>query len=417
MKPLPTGVVATPYGFRTFQRVRDPEQPNGRLVSKRWPPDTAIKTMTDWREAQRVAARQPRTTFDAPVELTGFAADVLTYLDAVRGMPSYSNRVRDIGEWLALFGDRPRAQIQSVEILTARNRWLAEGPKRIMVQGRWTSVAAPLKPSTVNKRLRALENFFTVLDPHADNPVRQVPECEEAAPAPKGHTFAVALDILAHMPDLTTPKTGELAEPGSLSRVRFEVMLWTGLPARQVAALTPEHIDWHRGTVLPPKRLKGKRSRRAGHRVERPRPLLPQALAALKRYFRLGANRPFSNSALSRAVKAAIRKANRARAAKHQPPIPLTSTVYELTRHTFGTEAMRASRNLTAVQELMGHTDMKQTARYAAAAIGEQSQQAIRDLRVVTSGNVSPRQKAHRDRSRRTRTHRTAKKNGAPGQN
>ena len=378
-RELPTGIARTATGYRTWVWAA------GRNRSKRWKADATIGEMRDWREDQRVEARKPTPIAEQSVVLTGFAADATVYLEAVRALSSYTNRVRDIGEWIALFGDAPSLEIQPVQIRAARDRWMTVGPKRVLEKqhgekAEWIERRTPLAAQTINLRLRALENFFTVMYPRAVNPVRQVDEVGEPAPQPRGYSFALALEILSFMPDLTTPKKGEVAEVGSLSCARFETMLWTGLPRSQLVRLKPDMVDWIAGTVLLPRRQKGKQSRRARRRQERPRPLLPQALAALKRLFALGANRQFSSSSLGRAVKSALRAANRVRAAKNRPLIPESATVYQLTRHTFGTEAMRASRNLKAVQELMGHADINQTARYAMAAVSESMVEAIRQM-------------------------------------
>lgn len=119
------------------------------------------------------------------------------------------------------------------------------------------------------------------------NPVRDVPEIEQPDAEPRGHRFALALEIFSFMPDRTTPKKNGTHESGSLSRVRFEAMLWTALNAVQLARLKPDvHIDWIAGTYLPPRRKKGKKSRRARGRHERPRPLLPQAICRLETVLR-----------------------------------------------------------------------------------------------------------------------------------
>ena len=431
-RDLPTGIIRTASGYRTFQRVPDPDRPNGRLVTKRWGHEATETEMVHWREAERVEARKPKPAVEQPVVLTGFAADALTYLEAVRAMPSIRDRARDIGEWIAIFGDTPTADITATPIRTARDQWLTIGPKRILERvpgekSRWVAKPIPLSASTVNHRLRALENFFTVLG--KPNPVRDVPEAEEPDAEPRGHSFALALEILSFMPDRTTPKKNGTHEPGSLSRVRFEAMLWTGLNAVQLARLKPDvHIDWIAGTYLPPRRKKGKKSRRARRRHERPRPLLPQAITALKPFFALGANRRFSSTSLARSIRRAIRAANVVRATRDQPPIPLTPTVRDLTRHTFGTEVFRASKNLKAVQDLMDHADINQSARYAMAAVAEHTAIAVRQtaararagkvggkVGAVTTGNVSPPKPTRRERSRRTTSPDTAKDSGAPG--
>lgn len=399
-----------PMSLRTFQWVRDPTRPNGRVITKRWKDGATASEIRQWREEVRVAARTPPPLAKTPVDVLGFAADAVTYLDAVRAMPSWADRVRDIGEWIAIFGETPSLAIGSARIRAARDQWLMVGPKRVLekVKGEtpvWVSKPIPLSASTVNHRLRALENFYTVLYPKTDNPVREVPEADEPDVEPRGQTFKLGLEILSCMPDITSPKKGGTHEPGSLSRVRFETMLWTGLPAIQLMRLKPERVDWIAGTVLVPRRKKGKKSRRARRHQERARPLLPHALTALKRFFALGANTRFSSTSLARSVRRAIRAANIKRAKHRRPLISEALTVYELTRHTFGTEVFRASKNLKAVQDLLGHADINQSARYALAAVTEGNATAIRQMAARTRrpyhGKVSPHQTAGRDRTGR----------------
>jgi hypothetical protein len=118
--------------------------------------------------------------------------------------------------------------------------------------------AVLLAPESVNLRLRALENFFSVMFPSQPKSVREVPECVPPDPLPKDETFSLGLEILSFTPDITTPKKGALAERGSKSRARFEVMLLTGMSAIQVGRLKPEHIDWTAMAYLAPRRRKGR---------------------------------------------------------------------------------------------------------------------------------------------------------------
>jgi integrase len=420
-RALPTGIARTQSGYRTFVWVPDPARPKGRIASKRWKADATLDEMKRWREEQRLKARAPQPVAAAePATRTGFPADVLTYFAAIATMPSLKDRKRDMAVWIAEFGDLPRTDITSVMIQTARDRWLTVGPKRVYVKAttetttRWEDQPIPLAPATVNHRLRALENFFTVMNGKGGaNPVRDVDEAEEPEPQPRGQTFALALEILSFMPDRTAPKKGGTHESGSLSRVRFAAMLWTGLPPVQIARLAPEMVDWAAPAFLPPRRKKGRRARRARQRSRRsrqPKPLLPQAVEALRQLFALGANKPFSQSSLERSVRRAIAAANVVRAEKGLPPIPKL-TVYELTRHTFGTEVYRSSQNLHVVQELLDHSDPSMSLRYARAALNEHTVLAINDLaRRQTRAERLPRSaKAGRARVTSAKTSRTTR--------
>jgi integrase len=259
---------------------------------------------------------------------------------------------------------------------------LVKPPKE---KARWEVRAIPLSASSVNHRLRALENLYTVLDGRgAYNPVREVDEVEPPDVQPRGHSFALAYEILSFMPDVTTPKKDGTHEKGSLSRVRFECMLMTGFPAKQLGMLQPEHVDWDVPSVVPPKRLKGRRSRRQrANRHSKPRQLMPAAVPVLRRFFALEANKTFSSSSLRRSVKRAIRAANKARALRELPAIPATLRPYDLTRHTFGTEVFRLTKNLLLVKDLMGHADIAQSERYAMAAIQEHQVASVTELSAV----------------------------------
>ena len=290
-RKLPTGIFRTPTGYRAIQWVPDPRYPRGRFVSRSYKADASLEDMKRWREDQRVRARAQQTLRDAdqPPVSGGFVGDAERYLNAVQAMPTYRERRRHIQEWALLFGDRPRDEITAVDIRAQRDRWLTTGPRMVQERGPdgkvvWIAKPLPLSASSVNHRLRALENLWTVLDGrHAPNPVRDVPEAIPPDPEPRGETFSLALEILSFMPDVTRPLKGGAVEPGSLSRVRFEAMLMTGLTPKQLAALKPEHVDWTVPAFVAPRRYKGRTSRRqrAG-RPMKPRPLMPEAVAALR---------------------------------------------------------------------------------------------------------------------------------------
>lgn len=419
---LPSGITRTATGYRVFQWVAWPGYPNGRVRSKRFPATATIRDMQAWQDERRVEARRRKHagTEALPPIGEGFLADAERYLDTIQTMPTWKERRRHILEWCALFGEQATLSITSPDIHAQRDRWLTVGPKRVFVKGKgWEPRPIPLSPHSVNLRLRALENLFTVLYSTAPNPVRDVPEATEPDPQPKGQTFALAYEILSFMPDTTTPKKGGAVEKGSLSRIRFETMLVTGLTPRQLGALRPEHVNWSAQSLLAPKRLKGRRSRRQRARhAQKTRQLMPDALPVLKRFFAMQANRPFSQSSLRQSINRAIVAANRQRAKHRLPPIPDGITPYELTRHTFGTEVYRSSENVLLVKDLMGHADIAQSERYAMAAIQEHQVTAVsalskvarraRLMRPTLPGKVSPPVASRTFRKQRRRSVRNA---------
>jgi site-specific recombinase XerC len=426
-RALPTGIVRTATGYRVFVWVPWPGYPKGRIRSKRFTRTATYeptqKEMEAWREDRRVDARRKKGDDPVPIG-EGFLADADRYLTSVQGMVGFKDRRRHIREWAALFGERPRAEIQAHEIRAQRDQWLTVGPKHVLVKpptgkARWEVHAVPLSASTVNQKLRALENLYTLLGGRDGyNPVREVDEAEPPEELPRGETFALAYEILAHMPDVTRSTKDQAREAGSLSRVRFETMLMTGLPPKQLGRLQPEHVNWDALTVTPPKRAKGRRARRArARRKVKPRQLMPAAVPVLRRFFALQANRPFSATSLGRSVKRAIRTANKARVPRGLPPIPETLSVYDLTRHTFGTEVFRLTKNLLLVKDLLGHATLEQSERYAQRAIQEHQVVSVGRLSRVArraarapaaprrggkgAGKVSPQKRSGRVRTRR----------------
>jgi hypothetical protein len=103
-------------------------------------------------------------------------------------------------------------------------------------------------------------------------------------------------------------------------------MLITGLTPRQLGALRPEHVNWSAQSLLAPKRLKGRRSRRQRARhAQKTRQLMPDALPVLKRFFAMHANRPFS-SIVAAAVREPREGSRRTASARSGlPPIPAAS--------------------------------------------------------------------------------------------
>lgn len=410
---LPAGITRTKTGYRVFQWVSWPGYPKGRVRSKRFDQTATVEAMRAWREAQRVDARRRVPAITTPSG-DGFLADADRYLEAVQAMPQFSQRRSHVQLWAALFGERAYTTIAPHEIRAQRDAWLTAGPKWVYEQKVRVLKPLPLSPQEVNLRLRALENLWTVLWPNEPNPVRDVPECADVSdPKARGQSFALAREVLAHMPDITRPEKGGAVEKGSLSRIRFETMLMTGLTHKQIGMLKESDVDYTVPSIVPPPRLKGRPSKRRARPRRKPhaRPLLPSAVPVLKQFFAMGANRPFYRSSFWRSVKRAVKAANVARAKDKLPLLDETLRPYDWTRHTFGTEVYRRTGDLKMVQELLGHSDMKLSAIYARAAVREHIQAAVTELDKharrarlggKVGGKVSPPKQARNVRTRRT---------------
>jgi len=312
--------------------------------SRRFDADALPSAIRAWREQARTELRA-----ESPEPLEGFAKDAATYLEAVAAMPTIRERKRDMALWVTEFGATPRREITSAMIRAVRDRWLTVGPRRrqawVFDAGagkrvrRDELVEGPLAASTVNHRLRALENFYTVLEGrHGYNPVRDVPEAKEPDARPRAIPAAVHDAILGSMQDCAT-------------KARLEVILATGLPHATLMRLTPADFDAKGKTVWVPGRKKGQGT--AGRLL----PLTTAGVRALKQFARWDAWGPFSTSAMLKVWRAACRRV------KVFGVVP-----YDL-RHTMATETLVATGDLRATQLLMGHSTPKLTERYANASV------------------------------------------------
>lgn len=327
------GIQRTPQGWRAYVRVK-----GFPLKCKRFKADEPIEQIKEWREEQRAKLIVKRKE-KAPIVSSGtFADDARAYLAAVTAMPTYKERVQHIREWAALFGEQLTATITAVQIRTQRDTWLTVGPRTVYRKGKRVQLQLPLAPNTANKRLRALENLFTVLYPGQPNPVRQVPEAEEREGVIRAIPAGVVARIFAKMHPSPT-------------KARLLVLRWTGLPAKSLMRLEAEDVDLRKRIMVLAGRQKGKGTK------GRIMPLLPQAVAAFRELKREHAWGSFSTSAMYRAFKLACEKAG----VKGVTP-------YDL-RHTFGTEFLAATGDLRATQRALDHSTPTLTERYSRAAL------------------------------------------------
>jgi integrase len=291
--------------------------------------------MRQWREDARVAYRRtPKGP--APDPPAGFAADAERYLAAVRAMPSYADRARDIAVWVAVLEDRPRASVTATEIATQLAAWARE-----------------LAASTVNHRRTALMHLWRVLDGRgAANPVRETPKYREPEPEARGLSYDVVCAILDAMPD-------------SASRARLAVMAWTGIPHAQLARITPADVDLERRMVSVRARRKGAGARGRAH------PLSDEGVAAFRLLARWDAFGPFSRSSLHKSFRLACGKVELERGISLAGVRP-----YDL-RHSYGTAVYAATGDIRITQHLLGHARADMTQRYTLGAVDALAVQAV----------------------------------------
>jgi integrase len=252
---LPSGLI------QVYFWLKRPSDLKRRFYSKTLPPDSNAGDRRTWRDRRRAELKYGLTPALGESDDGSFAADAAAYLAAVTALPTYKERVKHIREWVAIFGSRPRFTIQPHEIRAQRDRWLIQ-PRQAQRgrKGKRRTVTLPsYTTSAVNKRLRALSNLWTVLHGrHAPNPVREVPEADEIEAPPRALPHTLIRQILGAMPDVTRPEKGRTPEPGSRTKARLEVMLWTGLSHSQLMRLEPGDVDWNGRSIYVRARRKGR---------------------------------------------------------------------------------------------------------------------------------------------------------------
>lgn len=374
-----------------------------------FPAGTPIEEMVKAR-----AKKKKELQRSAPARGTAgsLSADVRDCLKAhaADGERSLRARASLLAFWEAEFGTRASVTIKSWEIRAVRDRWLTVGPKIVYRDKKRVEIAAPLSASTVNNRMRALENLFTVIyGRKADNPVREVPEAEEPEGEARGLPYDVLEAILAQMPDQrfrpvvtaeqiatirATPRSvsgvalarqlglsdqiisrvrnGRLTKPStrdsaSLTKLRLRVMAYVGVSQEELAGIGPgdHHLDEPGPWVQIKGRKKGKRTRSTAQ------PLTEQGAAALRALVDAGGLGRFSTSSMRTSFLRACAK------------LELTGLYPYVLRHSFASEVLATTGDLKTTQLLMRHKDERTTLRYGKGAVPAVLAAAIEQVRAA----------------------------------
>lgn len=326
---------------------------DGPPIEQRFPLSTPERKVLQWRDDELRRRKDLKETGRVEEVAGDFTADARRYLAAVKAMPEYAQRERDIHLWAARFKGRRRDTIQPLDIRCARDEWLTVGPKLVQrrVRGErcWVPVQQPLSASTVCKRLRALENMWTVLDgKKAWNPAREVPEPQEPDAAPRGLSYVIVDRILERMAP-------------SQTRARLRVMAYTGLAQVEIAGLKPADVHLKDGTVLVRRRRKGRGGKMAPPALH---PLTAEGVAAFREFKAQGCWGAFSTSSMWQAFQRA------AHAAGYTGLRP-----YDF-RHSYGTAVFRSTGDLAATQGMLRQRSGVTTLRYVAAAVAPRARLA-----------------------------------------
>jgi integrase len=344
---------------------------------RHFPKGTDVRVMQAWRDDERARLRLQRK---ARATSGTFEYDAQKYLDTVTALSSYAERVADIARWKVIFGTRQRDMITSREIREVRDRWMTE-PRGLAPDGK--TPLPPYAASTINHRLRALSNLWTVLDGRrAPNPVREVPEAPEPDALPRALSYDLIERIIAAVTDRSRPIKGQgNKDTVSLTKVRLRVMAYTGLTYSQLARLTPASVDLQAGSMLVGRRRKGKGAK------PRRLPLLPAAIDAFRALAAAQAWGPFSGDSVRKTFLLAVGKVRTQLAREGLELAPIRPNDL---RHSMGSLVYRATGSREAARDLLQHESVRTTERYTLAAVSDvlNAQMAlVRQIGTTSSGD------------------------------
>ena len=289
---------------------------NGLQREIRFPPGTPLKTIRARRDELRASLR----TLPAGGRHT-LNHDAGRYLDQVRStLISFGDRRRELLAWLPRFGHLRTLALPAH--LPTLNAQLHE----------WRRTLAA---STCNHRRHALTNLVRLLyGRRASFDLLDLVRFAPPPPKPRWVDRRHIADVLAQL------------TPGSVTRVRLELMHWTGMRPSQMGRLRDE--DFRLDEPIPYVAVpRGKGGRIAAV------PLVPEGITAARAFLDAAAFGPWPRSSVNRALAAAARRAGRP-----------AFTTYQI-RHSFAAGLRRAGTDVADIQDLYGHTRPETTMIYA----------------------------------------------------
>lgn len=318
----------------------------GQYRSRRFPAETALQTLKTEREK---LIGEILHQLDEPEPVRTFAEEADEYLTLVTAMPSYADRVYRIRRWVEVFGPRDRKSITAREIAAVLERWRRTGSDQ----------GGPLANASLNQRLIALKAMYTKLDGRsAANIVKDVARYDERDS-----------ERIRAQPLLDIARVIRRLRPGSQTRARLRVLMWTGWPHALLKGIQPDDIDWTRGRVRLGRRKKGKGMPAAWV------PVVPRAMLALRRFADLACWGAFSNSSMHSAFARALAAENRWRMRHEQPTLPHIR-VYDI-KHSMATWAAGIVKDDRALKELLRTNSV---ARYIEGALAQRLEDARAQL-------------------------------------
>lgn len=310
--------------------------------AKRFEPDTPLKQIQAWQEHTRKQLQQLAKLAPPRHTQGSLRREVQDYLQTLSKQERTYRRC-NLMAWVAVFGDRRPETLEGTELEAQARRWEQAGVAK----------------ATINQRKKCLRVFFRALyGEDGFNPAKGIRHRREPKEEARGVPYAWIYDVLDHVKALD-------------SRCRLEVIAFTGMPHARLARLREHDFDPDAGTVYLLPRQKGRGTE--GQTF----PLTPEGVRGLKNYFKRGCLGEFSRSALRRTWRAGWERANLARAARGEKPLPWIRP-YDL-RHTFGTWLYARDGDLNAVASLLDVT-IETARRYAQGAIPDRLREAVLKL-------------------------------------
>ncbi len=300
---------------------------NQRRKEKRFLAATGVREMKRWQNDVRAAFQRDGLRLQRDT----LAADVPRFMRVMEQRLSCADhRDNEIRAWLLRFGQRRRHTIDTEDVRQQVIAWEAEG----------------LAASTINHRLSALSQLYSVLDGEkCYNPVPGVRRLREPPAKPDGRSPETIQRVFTALEQRVTAQNR-----GWRTLARLKVIALTGMRHSQVMRLEADHFflehDPPYVVVVDP----GKDGE------PHAKPLTPDGVEAFRLFVQVDAWGEFSQSAVYKSWKLACEAAG----------VPFFNP-YKL-RHSYATALRAQGMDLADVQELMGHKSAKTTQRYAMVA-------------------------------------------------
>jgi site-specific recombinase XerC len=333
------GIYRDPHGHTA--RVSCGTGRNKVVKQERFGLDAPMKEMQDWQARERVKLID-LTRSNAKTGGT-FDTDILDYLrtadlsDATRVV-----REQQLGWWANQPGDDGKR-------LGRRRRYTLKSQE---LQRAWGRLDTD-NPFTLNLYRTAIGHLWSVLDgKNAPNPVRDLARKPEPDALPRGVGYNVVRLILKYLPSKFGRKTRG-------TEIRLRVFAFAPVTPAQIKLIQPG--DLHLDDAQPWMLVRGRRKGRGA--PPRAKPLLPEAVAALRDFVACDLFGRFDVGVLRRGFKRA-----RTRAAKELRVDLSAMRMYDL-RHSFGSMLFAATGNEGTVGKMLDHTSARTTARYTMSAV------------------------------------------------